>query len=121
MFVNEGTLVPVLVPLAPGRTLLSRFPAAVADVLAAHGVPRQLIDSEVAEMGAPLVAPTASRSLVGVMTEFGHLADAFRDDQVDDLHGLAIRLARTPCSPLYGRHVSPDRELAALVAEQAGR
>lgn len=121
LFVSERTLVPVLIPLAPARTLLRRLPAAVADVLAAHQVPRQLIDSEVAELDVALMAPTASRSLVGVMTEFGHLADAFRDDQVDDLLGLAVRLAATPCSPLYGRHVSSDRELAALVEEQVGR
>ena len=25
-----------------------------------------------------------------------------------------MRLATTPCSPLYSKHVSPDRELAAL-------
>jgi hypothetical protein len=121
LFVNERTLVPVFVPLAPARTLLRRLPAAIADVLAAHKIPRQLIDSEVAEMDAPLVAPTTSRSLVGVMTEFGHLADTFGDDQVDDLVGLAVRLAATPCSPLYGRHISPNHELAALVADQVGR
>ena len=26
-----------------------------------------------------------------------------------------MRLATTPCSPLYSKHVSPDRELAALL------
>lgn len=28
---------------------------------------------------------------------------------------MAVRLAATPCSPLYNRHSFPDRELAALV------
>lgn len=28
---------------------------------------------------------------------------------------LSVRLADTPSSPLYGRHVSPVRELAALL------
>lgn len=121
LFVNETTLMPVLIPLAPGRTLLKRLPPAIADVLAAHGVPRELIDGERAEMGATLVAPTASRSLVGMLTEFTHLADASRHHEAEDLHGLAVRLATTPCSPLYRRHVSPDRELAALVAEQVRR
>jgi len=32
-----------------------------------------------------------------------------------DLLALAIRLATTPCSPLYSKHVSLDRELAALL------
>jgi hypothetical protein len=59
--------------------------------------------------------------VVGVMNEFCHLADVVRDDYVDDLLALSLRLATTPCGPLYQRHVSPDRELAALVAEHTGR
>lgn len=31
-----------------------------------------------------------------------------------ELLQLSLRLARTPCGPLFGRHVSPDRELIAL-------
>lgn len=63
------------------------------------------------------LAPTANRSLLGVLNEFSRLADAHRTDG-DDLLELSLRLAKTPLSPLYKRHVSPDRELAALVAER---
>ncbi|MEX3916149.1 hypothetical protein AB4Y43_07895 [Paraburkholderia sp. BR10872] len=38
MLVNEGTLLPVLMPLAPAATLTARFPADLAQILAAHGV-----------------------------------------------------------------------------------
>jgi hypothetical protein len=38
----------------------------------------------------------------------------------DDLVVLSLRLAETRCGPLYGRHVSPDRELAAVAARLAG-
>jgi hypothetical protein len=53
------------------------------------------------------------------MNEFVRLADWRRDEinGPDDLTRLSLELARTPCSPLYGRHVSPDRELAAALAE----
>jgi hypothetical protein len=37
LFVNEPTLLPVLMPLAPAATLLARFPQQLAAVLAAHG------------------------------------------------------------------------------------
>jgi hypothetical protein len=120
LFVNESTLLPVFVPMAPARTLLRRVPAAIADVLAAHHVPDELIDDEVTEWVDVRIEPTANRSVVGVMNEFGYLAEVFRDDYVADLLGLSVRLAGTPCSPLYRRHVSPDRELAALVAEKVG-
>jgi len=121
LFVNEPTLLPLLIPVAPARTLLDRLPAAVAELLDAHLVPRELIDSEVAEMAGVRVAPTANRSVVGVMNEFGFLANAFRDQYFDDSLGLSVRLAATPCSPLYRRNVSPDRELAALVAKHTSR
>jgi hypothetical protein len=51
------------------------------------------------------------------MNEFKYLADVYaKVDGETDLLALSMRLARTPCGPLYTRHVSPDRELAALVA-----
>jgi hypothetical protein len=53
------------------------------------------------------------------MNEFAHLAD-WRRDQIsgpDDLRWLSLELARSPCSPLYGQHISPDRELAATLTE----
>ena len=121
LFVNQSTLLPVFVPTAPARTLLRRLPTAVAEVLAAHHVPDELIAAEITEMADVRVEPTANRSVVGVMNEFGYLAEASRRHYVDDLLGLSVHLAATPCSPLYKRRVSPDRELAALVAEHAAR
>lgn len=117
LFVNEATLLPVFVPLAPARTVLSRFPHALAEVLGGHGVPDNWIEQEVAEMGPCVTAKTANRSVVGSMNEFLFLAGAHRAEDGDvGLLTLSLQLARTPCSPLYRRHVSPDRELAAFVS-----
>jgi hypothetical protein len=116
LFVNEPTLLPVLMPLAPAATLLARFPQQVAAVLAAHGTPDVVIDEEVRQMRDRRLAKTANRSVVGIMNEFTFLAEAYRGDTpAPDLSALAIRLAATPCGPLYSKHVSPDRELAALL------
>jgi hypothetical protein len=118
LFVNETTLLPVLLPLAPAATVTSRFPAALAQTLAAHQVPRLFRDTELAHMTECRMAPTSNRSVVGIMVEFSRLAQAYRTTtETPDLLALALWLARTPCGPLYHRHVSPDRELAALVAE----
>jgi Domain of unknown function (DUF6933) len=116
LFVNEPTLLPVLMPLAPAATLLARFPQQVAAVLAAHGTPEAVIDEELRQMRDRRLAKTANRSVVGIMNEFTFLAEAYRGDTpVPDLLALAMRLAATPCGPLYRRHVSPDRELDALL------
>jgi len=116
LFVNEPTLLPVLMPLAPAATLLARFPQQAATVLAAHGTPETIISAELQQMRDHRLGKTANRSVVGIMNEFTHLAEAYRDDTpAPDLPGLAMRLATTPCSPLYSKNVSPDRELDALV------
>jgi hypothetical protein len=116
LFVNEPTLLPVLMPLAPAATLLARFPRQVAEVLALHGTPAAVIDEEVWQMRDCRLAKTANRSVVGIMNEFTFLAEAYRGDTpAPDLLALAIRLATTPCGPLYSKHVSPDRELDALL------
>lgn len=118
LLVNELTLLPVLMPLAPAATLNSRIPRHIAAVLTAHGAPEDIVNAELRHMEDCRFDKTASRSVVGVMNEFAYLADAWRGPD-PDLLTLALRLAETPCGPLYRRHISPDRELAALVQATA--
>ena len=116
LVVNERTLFPVLMPLAPAATVLDRFPGALAETLATAGVERRFIDAEVAEMREGRWATTSNRSVLGVMNEFRFLADQIRRDRDTDSMEVALWLAQTPCGPLYQRHGSPDRELSAAVA-----
>ncbi len=46
LFVNERTLLPVLTPFAPARTLLSRFPESAELALALHGLSGSFISTE---------------------------------------------------------------------------
>jgi hypothetical protein len=119
LFVNEQTLVPVLVPLAPAQTLARRFPAHLEAVLNTLGTDPRFVAAEMAATVDARWAKTVNRSVVGIMNEFSNLAEFDRaDERSDDLVALAVRLAGTPCSPLYSRRTFPDRELAALVATQ---
>lgn len=116
LLVNEATLLPVLMPMAPSATWASRVGDQVAAVLHAHDAPAEFIAEERAHMRDCVLGTTANRSVVGVMNEFAFLADVHRQNaQAVDLLELAVRLAATPCGPLYRRHVSPDRELAAAL------
>ncbi len=119
LFVNEATLLPVLVPLAPATSLADRFPEQLEAVLSALGTDPRFVAAEVAATTGARWAKTANRSMVGMMNEFGFLAEADRaHDRSKDLVSMSVRLAGTPCSPLYKRHTFPDRELAALVARK---
>lgn len=117
LLVNEATLLPVLLPLAPAATLMtSRITEQISTVLTALDAPAAIIDQERRHMQTAQLGVTANRSVVGVMIDFARLAELHHDDDpAVDLVALAVRLAATPCSPLYGRNVSPDRELAATL------
>lgn len=116
LLVSETTLLPVIVPMAPASTLLERLPTSLAAVLRRHRVDEAVIAMECSGMVDYRVGVTKSRSVIGSMNEFTRLARAYLADQDDlDLLELSVRLSRVPCGPLYRRHVSPDRELLALI------
>lgn len=70
LLINERTLLPVILPLAPADSLLERIGPAVAQVMAWHAVVPWLIETEAAAMAQVEVAKTANRSVVGTMNEF---------------------------------------------------
>lgn len=117
LFVNESILLPVLMPLAPANTVVDRFAAELETVLTAHGASPGFVESEANEMRESRLAKTANRSVVGMMNEFTYLAEVYAQDRdTPALLELSLRLSGTPCGPLYKRHISPDRELAALLS-----
>lgn len=110
LLVNERTLLPVLMPLAPASTLTARFPDELAAILDRHGASRAVIEREMAAMSDVALAKTANRSIVGTMNEFSFLAEGYREYlETSDLITLSMRLAETPCSPI--KHNSPARLL----------
>ena len=116
LLVNERTLLPVLMPLAPATELVQRFPEHLSSVLLAHGAPYALIEHELAAMQNSQYDKTANRSLVGMLNQFSYLAEGYRDyNQTTDLRWLSLKLSETPCSPLYKSSISPDRELRRLI------
>lgn len=115
LLVNEKTLLPVLMPLAPATDLATRFPNHLADVLAAHGMPLSFIEHELSQMNEVQYAKTSNRSVVGIMNQFSYLAEGYREYlETNDLLALSIRLSETPCSPLYKGAITPESELKAL-------
>jgi hypothetical protein len=115
LFVNEATLLPILVPFAPAATVIDRFRTTVAATLVTHGLDHTFIDAELAQMAAHRLATTKNRSLIGMMNEFARLRRLYRDSEdVADLPELNMWLAHVPCGPLYTRHVTPADELAAI-------
>ena len=110
LFVNEPTLLPVLVPLAPISRVVERLPAAVAEMLNELDIPKAMIETELAAMTDHVVTKTANRSVVGMLNEFSFLGERFLNPDTD-LQSLSIRLANTPCGPLYKSTSYPNSEV----------
>jgi len=114
LFVNEETLLPMLLPFAPAASVLKRFGSGLVALLDAHGLDAPFIATELTEISQFRLAKTNNRSVLGIMNEFAYLGDVFRPStEVLDLLELSLRLAETPCSPLYKRHGTPHDELMA--------
>ena len=69
LLINERTLLPVLMPLAPAAELALRFPVHLASVLIAHGAPHALVERELTAMLDFQYAKTSNRSLLAKRRE----------------------------------------------------
>ena len=118
LLVNERTLLPVVMPLAPAATLAERFPDALAQVMLALDIDPVKVRSELEKMGKVTYCKTANRSVLGIMNQFTFQAESYRDHfgLVDPL-ALSVKLAGTPCSPLYKGAICPDLAVKEVMAE----
>jgi hypothetical protein len=119
LLVNQRTLLPVFMPLAPAATLVSRVPQAIATALRNQGASEAFIAAELAAMGEVRVANTNDRSTVGVMNEFALQGEWHVMEGLTDLEALSYRLSSLILGPLDHRHGSPDHELAAVLRSGA--
>jgi hypothetical protein len=111
--VSDKTLLPVVVSAAPNTTVLPRFRARLRDVLGALGVPGEAVDHEDAAMVDVAYGKAANRQVLGILVDFAKTLPFYLDDG-GTLLAVSLKLAETPCSPLYKTSTSPGRATAAL-------
>jgi hypothetical protein len=116
LFVNERSLLPVLVSARDGSTLLPRLREAAREVLTRLGAPAAAVEAEVAAMAEARIARTASRQVLGSMTDFAWMLTADRGEG-RSLIERSIHLAHAPCGPIGMRSpedVAPELLRGAL-------
>ncbi len=116
LFVNERSLLPVLVSAREGSTLLPRFREAAHEVLTRLGAPIAAVEAEMAAMAEARIARTASRQVLGSMTDFAWMLTADRGEG-RSLMERSIHLAHAPCGPIGMRspeEVAPELLRGAL-------
>ena len=97
--VNNKTLLPVLLPIAPNKTLLPRFTEAVGEMLMAIGVEnRKAVLAEMSAMAESIVAPTNDRKVLGTINDFGRMLEVYLERR--SMPEAALHLAEAPCGPI---------------------
>ncbi len=101
MCVSEKSLLPAFVRSQSLTTLFPKFREAVVAVLRELGLPESALLVEMEHLADIGIGPTASRSVLGSMNDFGYLGRSFVERRGGtDLVALALDLADTPCGPL---------------------
>jgi hypothetical protein len=96
--VNNATLLPVLLPIAPAKTFQTRFIEAAGEMLMALGIDRAKVLAEMSAMNECAFAPTSDRRVLGTINDFGRMLGAYVDGR--PLPEVALHLAQAPCSPI---------------------
>lgn len=103
---SERTLLPVLFPVRGKETLRDKLVPTVGEMLTALGIDGALIDKELSAMAEGSIAKTASRVVLGSMTDLTFMLEAWFEPDAP-LLVQSLRLANVPCSPL--KDVFPDK------------
>jgi hypothetical protein len=99
LLLSQRTLLPIVIQAAPAASITTRFPAAVADVLGALGIPAPAVEAELREMQDVRIGKTNSRQILGSMADFTYMLGTHLEHG-RPLTDVSHRLAHTPCDPI---------------------
>ena len=118
--VNESTLFPVLLPLAPATSVAARFPEALGSILKVLGVNTAFIATERWAMSEARLSKTANRSMLGIMNRLEMELDRVRDHVGEDLVDLSLYMSDHLVGPLGGSESrTPQDKLMEIVQSRA--
>ncbi len=99
LLVSDRSLLPVLIAAKPAETIVPRFVEALGAMLRRLDVSGEVVSAELAKMAEVRIDRTSSRRILGSMTDFAWLLDAYLTPG-GSLEGAALRLAKAPCGPI---------------------
>lgn len=112
LFVNERTLLPLVVPLAPASTLVQRFPEYLFKILLSQGVSESFMQQELNHLDEVVYCKATNRSVIGILNMFTYHLEGYQSNHyANDWYSLSMMMADTPCGPLYKSTVTPGNAL----------
>jgi hypothetical protein len=120
LLISSRSYLPILTPARDVASLPRHLPSLVAARLRRLDIDSSLIEAEVAAMQPVLVAPTADRSVVGILVDFAKMAPHHLEPGVWDqttLPFVEARLAETPCHAArpFEDVIFPERKAPELL------
>lgn len=112
--VSERSLLPVVVPAAPIKTLIPRLLDGACDVMRAIGVHEDQLTRERRAMDDVTIGRTENRQVLGTINDFGRMLEVYLEG--DTCLGASLRLAQAPCSPIQME--SPRERTLHLLGSQ---
>ena len=101
LLISGNTRIAQILPGRDVATIPERFPEILAILLANLRIPREAIDREVAACRDVVIARTDSRSLLGTLNDFAHMAKwRLQDRPEPDLDAESLALSHTPVGSL---------------------
>jgi hypothetical protein len=125
VLVSSKSLLAIVISARDLRSLPDRLPELVASRLRRHDVDRRLIEREVAAMSPVVIAPTADRSVIGIMIQIANELPAHLEIGAWDESTLPIVEAQIAQTPWHaGRRqdevIWPDRAIHDLLLKRWG-
>lgn len=124
LLVSSASLLAVLTRARDVCELPDRLPELVADRLSRLGVTTSFVNAEAETLGLVQIAPTADRSVVGIMVDYAKMLPFYLPADFSDaeLRTSEERLWDTPCHAGKGREavVFPDRATHNLLQQRWG-
>jgi len=112
LFINERTLLPVLMPLAPASSLVERFPQYLFKVLLSQGVSESFMQQELNYLDEVVYCKSTNRSIIGILNMFTYHLESYQSiHYANDWYVLSMMMADTPCGPLYKSTITPGNAL----------
>lgn len=99
LFVNDRSLLPIVVPARPTDIVAIRLVESLRTTLLRLGAAPRAVEAEIGEMTVVHIGPTRSRQILGSMTDFDFLLD-HRLEPGRTLIEAGLELAKAPCGPI---------------------
>jgi hypothetical protein len=119
ILVASASLLPLLIPARDVRTLPNRLADLIESRLRRIGIDAKAIAAERQAMQTVALAPTADRSVVGIMVDFAKAVPYYLESKWNEqaLAFVEARLAETPCHAGLSdnRVIFPNEKTAELL------